>query len=441
MLPFMKTTLLVLATALPAAALAAPTGELTPIASTFDINDYLRTAAIPADSGTDVGAFRFVCEPTHTLRADPIVYPGMQFAGHVHTFSGNGTVNANTDYASLRGSAPDASRCVGYAINQSAYWMPSLISKDGETFIPDYFNAYYKMPNSCAGANSTTTACQQVHEIPVGLQLVAGVNMNETDPTKIAANLKEVHARCLRGSAAIISDVKDFQEMWDAGCGTQDGDVIILAVSFPGCWNGNSLSDDHRSHVIPPFRNTNTGVVSCPASHPTQLPAMTQQYQYTLMASDFETFTDPVTNTQKRRGPYLSSDRMGGQMRPDGSTIHADYMEAWDRSILTRWHNNCLLAHHNCDEAELADGKAGLYPPGLKFTAAARGHGRFYQPLPPEPPSGDDAGTSDAGDDDPGLTDPDGGGGGCCNASTPSRSYPFLVGFVALLLGRRRRRR
>ncbi|HVK84998.1 MAG TPA: DUF1996 domain-containing protein [Kofleriaceae bacterium] len=438
----MRTVFLAVATvSLPATALAAPTGELTPIASPFDVNDYLRTSVVPADSGADVGAFRFVCEPTHTLRTDPIVYPGMQFAGHVHTFSGNGTVDGDTDYTSLRGSAPDASRCVGYAINQSAYWMPSLISKDGETFIPDYFNAYYKMPNSCAGANSTTAACQQVHEIPVGLQLVAGVNMNETDPAKIASNLKAVHARCLRGNTAVISDAKDFQSMWDAGCGTQDGDVIILAVSFPGCWNGDSLADDHRSHVIPPVRNNNTGVVACPASHPIQLPAMTQQMQYTLMAGDFETFTDPMTNTQKRRGPYLASDRFMGHVHPDGSTIHADYMEAWDRSILTRWHGSCLLGHRNCDESELGDGQAGLYPPNFKFTAAARGQGRFYPPLPPEPqPEPDGAVTPDAGTD-PGLTDPGSEPGGCCEASPGSKTNALVVGFVALLLGRRRRRR
>jgi hypothetical protein len=170
---------------------------------------------------------------------------------------------------------------------------------------------------------------------------------------------------------------------------------------------------------------------------------MTQQMQYTLMTSDFETFTDPMTNTQKRRGPYLSSDRSTTHIYPDGTTIHADYMEAWDRSILTRWHDNCLLGHRNCDESELGDGYAGLYPPGLKFTAAARGEGRFYPPLPPEPqPPGDDAGVNpDAGDDDPGVTDdPDGAGGGCCEAGTPSHGNLLVIGFVALLLGRRRRR-
>ena len=422
-------------------ALAAPPGELTPIASTFDVNDYLRSSVTPADSGADVGAFRFVCEPTHTLRADPIVYPGMQFAGHVHTFAGNGGVNGDTDYASLRGSAPDISRCVGYAINQSAYWMPSLISKDGETFIPDYFNAYYKMPNSCAGANSTTAACQAVHEIPIGLQLVAGVNTNETDPAKIASNAKAAHAKCLRGNTYLAVDAPDFQTLWDAGCGEQDGDLLILGVSFPGCWNGDSLSDDHRSHVLPAYRNTVTGVVSCPSTHPIQLPAMTQQMQYTLMASDFETFTDPMTGTQKRRGPYLASDRSTTHIYPDGSTVHADYMEAWDRSIMTRWHTHCLLQHRNCDESELGDGQAGLYPPGFKFTAAARGQGRFYPALPPEPmPPGDDAGvdTDDGGHGDPGETD---GGGGCCEANPPTRSNVIVIAFVALLLGRRRRRR
>jgi hypothetical protein len=438
----MRKLCLALVAALPATAFASPTGELTPIPSAFDVNDYLRTSNIGADSGADVGAFRFVCEPTHTLRADPIVYNGMEFAGHVHTFAGNPTTNGDTDYASLRGAPPDMGRCVGYGINQSAYWMPSLISKDGETFIPDYFNAYYKMPNSCAGANSTTAACQAVHEIPVGLQLVAGVDVNETDPATIAANAKASHAKCLRGGSYLIVDAPDFQAMWDAGCGEQDGDIIILGVSFPGCWDGNSLSDDHRSHVVRPIRDNNTGISSCPDTHPIQLPAMTQQYQYTLMASDFETFTDPMTGTQKRRGPYLSSDRSTTHIYPDGTTIHADYMEAWDRSILTRWHTHCLLEHRNCDESELGDGYAGLYPPGLKFTAAQRGQGRFYPPLPPEPQMpGDDGGVppSDAGSNDPGLMD-DEMGGGCCEAGTPSHGNLLVIGFVALLLGRRRRR-
>ena len=77
------------------------------------------------------------------------------------------------------------------------------------------------MPSSCAGANATTAACQAVHEIPVGLQLVAGVNTNETDPATIASNEKAAHAKCLRGNSYLIVDAPDFQAMWDAGCGEQ----------------------------------------------------------------------------------------------------------------------------------------------------------------------------------------------------------------------------
>src|SRR5262245_35670801 len=87
------------------AELLPPVQQPAPILSNFDTNTWLvpawGTGQIPAIE-PPVGAFRFICNVSHLLPDDPIVYPGRPGASHLHVFFGNTMANAYSTYETLR---------------------------------------------------------------------------------------------------------------------------------------------------------------------------------------------------------------------------------------------------------------------------------------------------------------------------------------------------
>jgi hypothetical protein len=120
--------------------------ELASIPSNFDVASELVPAwgngAIPVSGAPDVvGAFRFICNPAHLAKDDPIVYPGQAGKSHLHQFFGNTAANANSTYESLR--TTGQSTC-NSPLNRSAYWMPAMMNGKGQVVRPDYISIYYK---------------------------------------------------------------------------------------------------------------------------------------------------------------------------------------------------------------------------------------------------------------------------------------------------------
>jgi hypothetical protein len=76
-----------------------------------------------------VGAFRFICNPAHLAKDDPIGYPGQPGKSHLHQFFGNTAANANSTYESLR--TTGQSTC-NSPLNRSAYWMPAMMNGKGQ---------------------------------------------------------------------------------------------------------------------------------------------------------------------------------------------------------------------------------------------------------------------------------------------------------------------
>lgn len=104
---------------------------------------FLQAATGSASAGPDTGAapatkaaadvvrvaeFLAECPYTHRAPDDPIVFPGLPGASHMHSFFGNDSTNGNSDLASLEKArtscAPDT--------DLSSYWVPTLYNGDTE---------------------------------------------------------------------------------------------------------------------------------------------------------------------------------------------------------------------------------------------------------------------------------------------------------------------
>jgi Domain of unknown function (DUF1996) len=131
---------------------------------------------------------------------------------------------------------------------------------------------------------------------------------------------KKVEWRCLNGT-------------WSTTPPTQcSNGKLVLRIFFPDCLavDANRLplrdSTDHRSHMIDPVPS-NGGFAECSPSHPYPVPRLQTNFQYPI-----PTTTGAVT---------LSSDHPGD---PPGSTMHADFFNAWQKGALKDLVARCINA-------------------------------------------------------------------------------------------------
>lgn len=333
-------------------------GDFKSIASNFNVNDWIVPWASPqcgpaGENGAapdDVGAFRFLCTPSHNLYDDPIVYPGKPGAAHLHTFFGNTMANAHSTYESLRTTGDGT--CDGGPVNRSAYWIPAMMNGAGKVVMPDYTTIYYKrLPKSSPTCAVKGTSCVP---LPRGLRMIFGYNMNLPHD-----DAKQFHPKwkCDNGFAA--NGIAQHDTIGATECPA----IARVGSGFatPDCWDGVNLdSPDHRSHLS--FASYgNWGYPKCPSTHPYVIPQFTLMSWYThLGPADLATW-------------YLSSDRMPGKpVLPNGSTYHSDWFGAWDDDIMDVWTSNAIDKLMNCSAGMMGDGRALKRPPGFKWSADPR---------------------------------------------------------------------
>jgi hypothetical protein len=106
---------------------------------------------------------------------------------------------------------------------------------------------------------------------------------------------------------------------------------LVVRIKFPDCVkkdsDGLQLRDsaDHRSHMVDAVEPENGLKDKCPSTHPIPVPRLQMNVQYDI----------PPT----RGKPMLSSDHEGD--RP-GSTMHADFFNAWDQQKLDELVQLCI---------------------------------------------------------------------------------------------------
>jgi hypothetical protein len=306
---------------------ATGTPELAAVDDGLVESTYLNTVSLASSAAPDVvGAFRFLCPPSHISYDDPIVHPGQPGANeHLHIFFGNTETNASSTFQSLRTSGDSTCRNI---LNRSAYWQPAMLGKNtaGQdvVIVEDYTNFYYKRrPASDPAAEGIPVA------LPRGLKFVFG---GMGHPARF---------KCLTpdGNHNVTDWLPTLQQALSLCAAGQKIDMI---QTTPECWDGKSLdSADHRSHLTFVLRDKNSGKEFCPTTHPYLLPRLTFQRIFTIRSDD-------VTTTWR-----LSSDMPGDE---PGSMAHADYIMAWNDDVHDRWMGACINKLLNCSDGNLGDG-------------------------------------------------------------------------------------
>lgn len=297
-----------------------------------------------------LGAFRTGCAISHYTFDDPIVWPNVQGASHHHTFFGN----ASTDYRSTPDSILNTgnSTCDGGTLNRTGYWMPSIIdTATGAPLKPFRGIIYYK-----AGL----VPGKFIQPFPKHLRMIAGdanvktitqvtrqpPHENGIEPTKFVCINES--ANSYTGEGKLIPACKK------ATVGRANNGYVRVSVNFPQCWDGKNLdSPDHKSHMayshwqqIDASGKKYYPENRCPTTHPIPLPQVTEIF-------DFEV-TDAVNGTDKWR---LASDNYELTTR-GGLSMHADWMNGWDETIMSRIVKNCLNKNIDCGVGYLGDGEA-----------------------------------------------------------------------------------
>lgn len=289
------------------------------------------------DPNTNGGEFRIRCRVSHMAKDDPIVYPNVPGAAHLHAFFGNTGINAYSTNESLE--TTGNSTCSGGIANRSGYWVPALI--DATTGKPA--NVYGTISYYKSDTDPPTTA-DHVQPMPKGLRMIAGTQK----VMSIADSFGQF--MCMDSYQGSI--------LWESdhikSCGDNTDRYQIRAkIEFPQCWDGKNLdSPDHQSHMAYACKfgecELADGTVGktlngCPASHPVLVPQLTVNANF-----------DKLDPTHLYR---LSSDNYSTKY-PGGYSLHGDFMNGWDENIMKRIVEGCLRKHANAETDQLCDGQA-----------------------------------------------------------------------------------
>lgn len=247
--------------------------------------------ALPAQ-GAAKGMFKVVCDFSHSLSDDPIVYPRTAGASHQHEFFGSSTTNANTKQATL---AAGPTTCEN-AKDKSAYWAPALY-QNGRRLEPKGVQVYYRASNRSSSAIKT---------IPVGLKMIAGNHLATAPQSPDIAGWT-----CQSQSPTFTGTMPT----------CKSGEKLRNRIRFPECWNGRDLdSATHKSHMSYLVNG------SCPSGFPVAIPRVDIEVHYGYVQGGKITLAS---------GSYTS--------------LHGDFWNAWDPATLQKFITDCLVGERICD--------------------------------------------------------------------------------------------
>ena len=270
----------------------------------------LKVDPVPAGTG-DKPEFRADCTYSHRLADDPIVFPSMPGASHMHSFVGNKAVDADTTAQDL--TKFTATSCKP-AVDHSAYWVPTLYDNaTGKPVETTGFRVYYRSLRN----NSTG-----VLPIPNGLRMIAG-DAKKKVPTPRGAQGQFYCA--FYGPGDLDGIARSTNGNWPI-CDPNSYATLHFMLQFPDCWDGKHLdSPNHKDHMA--FGSDQ----GCPADHPVRIPALTFDIQYGVKGTP--------------QGYYLSSDKEG----KSASSMHGDAFLSWDVTTMNKRTKDCVLQRRTCD--------------------------------------------------------------------------------------------
>ena len=261
--------------------------------------------------------FQANCSVSRTNTGDdPIVFPNLPGAAHLHTFMGNTTTNAASTPESL---SKGQTTCKAKG-DLSAYWMPTLFNGDAAANPEGLQTIYYK---------TGVTDYRSVRPFPTGLRYVVG-NAKNTDADKFLAATEEGF-EC--GDSYKNKNIP-------LTCSTDRSVKLNIRYQAPSCWDGLHLdSPDHQSHMAYPIDTHTAAGMVCPDDHPVAVPKLEFKMAW------------PVNGDMSK--VHFSSGA--------GPTFHYDFINAWDAPTLAAMINGCIVAARQCD-AQGHDGRDDQQP-------------------------------------------------------------------------------
>ncbi|WP_306205901.1 DUF1996 domain-containing protein [Actinoplanes sp. RD1] len=254
----------------------------------------------PADA-VRVSEFNAACTYSHSRPDDPIVFPNMPGASHMHTFLGNTSTSAATTTQSLLANA--GTSCAP-STDLSAYWIPTLY-ENGRAVEPSGVTVYYgsRLPDPSATV-----------PFPQGFRMIAGDARLQVPTPKGSVN----QFFCA-GPGGEIGRSADGN--WPVCAPTAD---LVFQLVFPDCWDGVHLdSPDHKSHVAYTYTGT------CSGDYPVAIPniSFVIAYRTSGSAAGFE---------------------LASKM---ASSMHGDVFLAWNDAALGQRVKDCVVQRAKCNTA------------------------------------------------------------------------------------------
>ncbi|MFI5937248.1 DUF1996 domain-containing protein [Actinoplanes sp. NPDC051494] len=260
----------------------------------LDYFDSVPLQKVPGDI-VRVAEFQTNCKATVEAPVDPIVFPNMPGASHMHTFFGPEKIDASTTNEDLLTTRTNCDAPGDF----SAYWAPTL-TQDGKTVPMQGFRVYY---------GSRLADPSVTKPFPPGLRIVQGdAKLQEATP-------KGKNGQFWCAGSAEIGRSADGN--WPK-CAA--GGNLIYQLTFKDCWDGKNIdSPDHKSHMA----NAVDG--KCQGDYPVAVPNLSFMLGYDTLGGD---------------GLKLSSGM--------ASSIHGDFMNAWDPKKLSDLVKVCLTQKAKC---------------------------------------------------------------------------------------------
>ena len=243
-----------------------------------------------------VAEFLADCPASHRLPDDPIIFPNMPGASHMHSFFGSTVTDAYSNVNTLL----NANSNCNPSIDKSAYWIPTFYNNNVP--VEPTTGIFYYL-----GEGVSDALIAQTQPLPLGLRIVAG-NAKATGPNDNTIS----RWSCL--AAGEVGSSHDF-----VTCPA--GSMLESYLDFPHCWDGVNLdSADHKSHMAYPVNN------ACPASHPVVVPKLRQVMRYPVSGNP--------ANFRLASG--------------NGYSMHGDFFNAWPVEEMARRVNDCIRPIIKC---------------------------------------------------------------------------------------------
>jgi hypothetical protein len=253
---------------------------------------------VPANA-VRVAEFNATCAYSHSRTDDPIIFPGLPGASHMHSFLGNNRTDAYTTTGTLLANAGTTCRP---APDLSAYWIPTLYQND-QAIEPKDVVVYY---------GSRLTDPSPTVPFPQGFRMIAGDAKSQL-PTPAGS----VNAFYCAGPGGEIGRSADGN--WPI-CATTA--TLMFHLVFQDCWDGRHLdSPTHKAHVAYSYNG------ACTGDYPLAIPNLSFLIAY------------PASGT-------AAGFRLASGM---ASSMHGDAFFAWNNRAQSERVKNCIVQKAKCN--------------------------------------------------------------------------------------------